>query len=55
MREAVSHGAALLACSDALEAQGLSQQAPIPECAGRGGAVQFMARAIDRRWCSPVF
>jgi uncharacterized protein len=55
MREAVSHGAVLLACTDALDAQGLGGVALIPECSGRGGAVQFMARAADRRWRTMVF
>jgi uncharacterized protein len=55
MREAVSHGAKLLACSDALDAHGLDATTLIPECHGRGGAVQFMARAADRRWRTLVF
>lgn len=55
MREAVSHGAVLLACSDALAAHGLEAAPLIPECHGRGGAVQFMARAIDSRWRALVF
>jgi uncharacterized protein len=55
MREAVSHGAKLLACSDALDAHGLDAATLIPECYGRGGAVQFMARAADRRWRTLVF
>ena len=55
MREAVAHGARLLACSDALDANGIAADALIPECHGRGGAVQFMARAADLRWCTLVF
>ncbi len=55
MREAVSHGAVLLACSDALDAQGIDGAALIPECTRRGGAVQFMARAADLRWRTMVF
>ena len=55
MREAVSHGARLLACTDALHAQGLDPQQLIPECSGHGGAVQFMARAADLRWRTLVF
>ena len=55
MREAVSHGAVLLACTDALHAQGVDPQRLIPECTGRGGAVQFMARAADLRWRTLVF
>jgi uncharacterized protein len=55
MREAVAHGAVLLACSDALAAQGLAGTTLIAECTGRGGAVQFMARAADPRWQTLVF
>ncbi len=55
MREAVAHGAVLLACTDALHAQGIDPQRLIAECAGRGGAVQFMARAADLRWRTLVF
>jgi len=55
MREATSHGARLYACADALSAHGLRPDALIPECAGLGGAVQFMARAADLRWRTLVF
>jgi uncharacterized protein len=55
MREAVSHGAVLLACTDALNAQGIDGSRLIPECTRRGGAVQFMARAADSRWRTLVF
>ena len=55
LREAVSHGAVLLACTDALHAQGVDPAGLIPECTGRGGAVQFMARALDLRWRTLVF
>lgn len=55
MREAVSHGAQLFACTDALHAQGLDPARLIPECAGHGGAVQFMARATSLRWRALVF
>ncbi len=55
MREAVSHGAKLFACTDALHAQGLDPARLIPECAGHGGAVQFMARATSLRWRALVF
>jgi predicted peroxiredoxin len=55
LREAVEHGAQLLACSDALVAQGLIDTPLIPECTRRGGAVQFMARAADLRWRTLVF
>lgn len=55
MREAVAHGAAFYACSDALQAHGLAATTLIPECTRRGGAVQFMARAADLRWRTLVF
>jgi predicted peroxiredoxin len=55
MREAVAHGAVLLACTDALQAQGLQRDQLIPECRGHGGAVQFMDRAADLRWRTLVF
>ncbi|MCC6246374.1 MAG: DsrE family protein [Rubrivivax sp.] len=55
MREAVSHGAVLLACTDALHANGVDPANLIPECSGRGGAVQFIARAADLRWRTLVF
>ena len=55
MREAVAHGVVFYACSDALEAQGLTSTALIPECTRRGGAVQFMSRASDLRWRTLVF
>jgi uncharacterized protein len=55
MREAVDHGAQFFACTDALQAQGLAGTPLIPECRGHGGAVQFMARAANRRWQVLVF
>ena len=55
IREAVSHGAVLLACSEALKAHGIDAGGLIPECTRRGGAVQFMARAGDLRWRTLVF
>jgi len=55
MQEAVSHGAVLLACSDALKAHGLEATQLIPECTRLGGAVQFMERASDLRWRTLVF
>lgn len=55
LREAVAHGARLLACSDALAAHGLAHSPLIPEYAGRGGAVQFMARVADPAWRTLVF
>lgn len=55
LREAVEHGAVLLACTDALHAQGLSHDGLIAECTRRGGAVQFMARVSDPQWRTLVF
>jgi len=55
MREAVAHGARLYACTDALRAHGIANDGLIAECSGHGGAVQFMARAIDQRWRALVF
>lgn len=55
LREAVEHGAVLFACTDALHAQGLDGTRLIPECQRRGGAVQFMGRALDLRWRALVF
>lgn len=55
MREAVAFGAKLYACTDAVHAQGLDPKALIAECSGHGGAVQFIARAADRRWRALVF
>lgn len=55
MAEAVQHGAVLLACSDALVAQGLAGRDLIAACTRRGGAVQFMQRACSPRWRTLVF
>jgi hypothetical protein len=55
MQEAHGQGARFYACTDALRAQGLGERALIAECAGHGGAVQFMARAADLRWRALVF
>jgi uncharacterized protein len=55
LREAVTHGAVLLACTDALHAQGMSHAELIPECTRQGGAVQFMARACNPNWRTLVF
>ena len=55
MAEAVEHGAVLLACTDALHAQGVEPSKLIAACTGRGGAVQFMARACNPRWRTLVF
>lgn len=55
LREAVGHGARLLACTDALQAHGLSHDRLIPECGGHGGMVQFAARIADPGWRTLVF
>lgn len=55
LREAVEHGAVLLACTDALHANGIDPAGLIPQCTRRGGAVQFMARAGDPRWRTLVY
>ena len=51
----MAHGARLLSCTDALHAHGIDPAGLIPECQGHGGAVQFMARALDTRWRTLVF
>lgn len=55
MRDAVEQGARLLVCSEALQAEGIDPQHLIPECTGRGGTVQFIARTLDPRWATLVF
>jgi predicted peroxiredoxin len=55
MRAAVEHGARFLACTDALHGQGIDPHALIPECAGHGGALQFMSRAASLRWRTLVY
>jgi hypothetical protein len=55
LREAHALGVRLYACADALAAQGIDAGALVAECHGRGGAVQFMARALDLRWRALVF
>ncbi len=55
MQEAHELGVKFLVCTDALRAHGLADTPLIAECGGRGGAVQFMARAADRRWRTLVF
>jgi predicted peroxiredoxin len=55
MQDAASHGAVFFACSDALGAQHLEASALVPECTRRGGALQFITRAIDPRWRTLVF
>ena len=55
MQEAHEHGAKFYVCTTALHAQGINPKNLIPECSGHGGAVQFMARAINTRWRALVF
>lgn len=55
MREAHAQGARFYVCSDAWHAQGLQGRKLIAECAGHGGALQFMVRATDLRWRALVF
>ena len=55
MREAIGHGAVFFACRDALVAQGMADSPLIPECSRFGGAVQFMACALDAQWTTLVF
>lgn len=55
MRDATGHGARLYACSDAMAAHGIAPDQLIAECSGRGGMLQFTARAIDLRWRTMVF
>jgi uncharacterized protein len=55
MHEASAQGARFFACTDALRAQGLDGRVLIGECRGHGGALQFAARAGDRRWRALVF
>jgi uncharacterized protein len=55
MREAARHGARFLACSDALDAQGLDATALIAEAGGTAGAAAFVGRALDPAWRTLVF
>lgn len=55
MQQAVAHGARLLACTDALHAQGMRRDGLIPECSGHGGAVQFIGRLTEPGWRTLVF
>lgn len=55
MQEALDHGASFLSCSDALAAQGLTQEDLIPAGRQHGGAVQFITRASDPAWATLVF
>lgn len=55
MHDAHEHGARFFACTDALHAQGIDPAQLMSVCTQRGGAVQFMARALDLRWRALVF
>lgn len=55
LREAHALGVRLYACADALAVHGIDPTGLIAECSGRGGAVQFMARALNLRWRALVF
>lgn len=48
-------GVKLYACTQALRGVGLTLANLVPQCSGPGGAVQFMARAIDPNWRTLVF
>lgn len=48
-------GAKIFACSQALRAAGLARGDLVAECAGLGGAVQFMARCVQPQWRGLVF
>lgn len=48
-------GVPLYACSQACHAAGLAAPDLVPQCAGFGGAVQFMARCQDPAWRTLVF
>lgn len=55
MRDAVGHGAVLVACNDALQAHGMNPKNLIPECSRRGSPVEFMDRVCDPGWRTLVF
>ena len=48
-------GVQLFACAQALHAARLQRQDLIAQCAGLGGAVQFMSRCADPQWRTLVF
>jgi len=48
-------GVRLYACSQALAGFGYAKDQLTDVCAGLGGAVQFMSRAIDPAWCPVTF
>ena len=55
MQDALDHGARFFVCSDALAAQGLTQQDLIPAGRRHGGAVQYASRAAHSAWAALVF
>lgn len=55
LRRVREAGVTLLACSQALHAEGLTREQLHPACTGLGGAVQFMARCADPAWRTLVF
>lgn len=55
MKDALDHGARFFACTDALAAQGLTQDDLIPAGRRHGGAVQYASRAAHSAWTTLVF
>jgi len=55
MDDALAHGARFFVCSDALAAQGLTQDDLIPAGRRHGGAVQYASRAAQAAWTTLVF
>jgi len=55
MDDALDHGARFFVCSDALAAQGLTQDDLIPAGRRHGGAVQYASRAAHTAWATLVF
>jgi len=55
MQQATRLGAKFLACSDALDAQGVVRAALVPEVAGVAGAAAFLGRVLDPEWATLVF
>jgi predicted peroxiredoxin len=55
MQQAARLGARFLACSDALDAQGVDRKALVPELTGVAGAAAFLGRVLDPEWSTLVF
>jgi predicted peroxiredoxin len=55
MQQASRLGARFLACSDALDAQGVDRRALVPELTGIAGAAAFLGRVLDPEWSTLVF